>query len=62
MRVNLKFSQEESELLDDLTMYKRPIGRLLYLTITIPNISYLVNRLSQFLSKPRVPHLQALNV
>ena len=59
MRVNLKLSQEESELLDDPTMYKRPIGRLLYLTITRPNISYLVNRLSQFLSKPRVPHLQA---
>lgn len=35
------------------------IGKLLYLTITKPNLSYFVNRLSQFLSTPRVTHMQA---
>ena len=59
MEVNLKLSQEKWELLDDPTMYIRLIGRLLYLTITRPNLSYLVNRLSQFLSKPPLSHLQA---
>ena len=34
------------------------IGRLLYLNITRPNLSYPINRLSQFLSKPQPPHLQ----
>ena len=35
------------------------IEKLLDLTRTWPVLSYSVNRLSQFLAKPRVPHLQA---
>jgi len=59
MEPNLKISQSEGELLEDPTVYRRLIGRLLYLTITRPDICYSVNRLSQFLTTPRLPHLQA---
>ena len=59
MDPNLKLSQEEGELLEDAGQYRRLIGRLLYLTITRPDLSYSVNCLSQFLAKPRIPHLQA---
>ena len=59
MDPNLKLSQEERELLQDAGQYKKLIGRLLYLTITRPNLSYSVSRLSQFMAKPRLPHLQA---
>ncbi|KAL5545623.1 hypothetical protein UlMin_005310 [Ulmus minor] len=61
MEVNLKLSQDEGEALEDPGLYRRMIGKLLYLTITRPYISYVMNKLSQFLSVPRVPHLQALN-
>lgn len=35
------------------------VGKLLHLTITHPDLSFVVNKLSQFLSQPRTPHLQA---
>ncbi|KAL6334486.1 hypothetical protein AAG906_016031 [Vitis piasezkii] len=59
MDPNVKLSQDEGDLLDDPSMYRRMIGKLLYLTITRPDLSFSVNRLSQFLAKPRIPHLQA---
>lgn len=37
------------------------IGRLLYLTIPRPNISYAVNKLSQFMQALGIPHLHALH-
>ncbi|KAL5560523.1 hypothetical protein UlMin_036734 [Ulmus minor] len=60
MEPNLKLSQEDGELFDDPSLYRRLIGKLLYLTITRPNLSYVVNRLSQFLAKPRITHYKAV--
>lgn len=44
----------------DTSRYKRLVGRLIYLTITRPDLSYAVHVLSQFLSKPRLDHLGAV--
>ena len=46
-------------MLPDPGVYRRLVGRLLYWTITKPNITYSVHKLSQFMSKPRKPHLDA---
>ena len=51
MEVNLKLSKDEGELLKDASMYIRLIGRLLFLTISRPDITCSMHRLSQFMSK-----------
>jgi hypothetical protein len=59
MEQNLKLSRGDGVLISDPTVFRRLIGRLLYLTITRPDLAYSVQTLSQFMDKPRQPHLDA---
>ena len=59
MDPNLKLSKHEGSLLDDPGQYRRLVGRLLYLSITRPDITFAIHKLSQFMAKPRKPHLEA---
>ncbi|KAJ6951081.1 hypothetical protein NC653_040442 [Populus alba x Populus x berolinensis] len=47
------------ELLKDPCAYQHLVGRLIYLTITRPDIKYSVHILSRFMHKPRQPHMAA---
>ena len=55
MDPSIKLSQDEGELLDNPTLFKRMIGKLLYLTIARPDLSYSVNKLCQFLRSQELP-------
>ena len=57
----MKLSKYEREEFKDPRAYRRLIGKVLYLTITRPNITYDVHRLSQYMAKPRKPHLDAVH-
>lgn len=48
----LKLKLDEGELLKDPEQFRRLIGRLLYLSLTRPDLSYSAQHLSQFVSQP----------
>jgi len=59
----LKLHNDTSSPYEDIPSYKRLIGRLLYLNSTRPDITFITQQLSQFLSKPtQTNHNAALRV
>jgi len=54
---NVKLSADEGDLVEDVTMYRRIVGSLIYMTITRPYLSYVVGVVSQSMQTPRKPHL-----
>ncbi len=49
----------DDKMLEDPGGYQRLVGRLLYLTMTRPDISFVVQALSQFMHKPKESHMHA---
>nr|GEV81164.1 reverse transcriptase domain-containing protein [Tanacetum cinerariifolium] len=60
MDPNLKFHANVGTPLQDPEVYRRYIGKLIYLTITRPEICYTVYVLSQFMRSPTSVHMQAV--
>ncbi|GAV89144.1 hypothetical protein CFOL_v3_32563, partial [Cephalotus follicularis] len=54
-----KKAAENDPKIDDVAGYQRLVGRLIYLTITRPDISYSVQILSQFMHAPKQSHMEA---
>lgn len=59
MEPNVKITKTGGDLLESPAMYRRLVGKLIYLTITRPDLSYAVNSLSQYMGTPRIPHWHA---
>ena len=59
MEQQLKLSNEQGELLQNPSPYHHLTGNLIYITITHPDIMFVVHTLSQFMHAPRKPHLDA---
>lgn len=61
MDPKVQLNAHDDVILSDVSQYRRLIGRLLYLTLSWPDITFVVHKLSQFLAQPRLPHLQAIH-
>ncbi|XP_041009486.1 uncharacterized mitochondrial protein AtMg00810-like [Juglans microcarpa x Juglans regia] len=57
MEQHLKLNNQDDTFFPDPCLYCRLVGRLIYLTITQPDIVYAVNILSQFMHALRVLHM-----
>ena len=60
MEPNLKLMPDKGDFVDDPNTYRKLVSKLIYLTITRPDISYVVSIVSQFMTSPRVPHMNAI--
>ena len=55
----IKLHNDIGPVFDDVPAYRRLIGRLIYLNTTRPDITFITQQLSQFLSKPSMIHYNA---
>lgn len=62
MDTNKRLQADQGLLLSetDASFYRELVGKLMYLTITRPDLSFVAQHLSQFVSSPRDSHLKAL--
>ncbi len=60
LKQNVKLNAYEGDLVEDTTMYRRIMGSLIYMTITRPNLNYVVGVVNQFMQTPQKPHLDAV--
>ena len=56
METKIKLLPYPREILDDLDRYEMLVSKLNYLTITRPDVSFIVSAVGQFLSAPRITH------
>ncbi|XP_077249908.1 putative mitochondrial protein AtMg00240 [Tasmannia lanceolata] len=60
MDPNVKLSPDQGELMENPGRYRRLVGKLIYLTVTRPDISYAVGVSNQFMNTPWSSHQSAV--
>ncbi|KAL9455248.1 hypothetical protein AB3S75_010624 [Citrus x aurantiifolia] len=59
MEQQLRLSSTDGDPLSNPSSYRRLVGRLIYLTVTRPDIVFAVHVLSRFMHEPRTTHMDA---
>ena len=60
LEINVKYRIDDGNPLSDLSIYRKLVGSLVYLTITRPDISHAINLASQIMTQPTHLHLAAV--
>ncbi|XP_059431493.1 secreted RxLR effector protein 161-like [Corylus avellana] len=56
LETNVKLLATDGEPFSDATLHRQLVGSLIYLTVTRPDIAYVVHLVSQYMSAPRSTH------
>jgi hypothetical protein len=57
----IKLNTKDGEPLENRYQFQRLVEKLIYLTVTRPNISFFVSQISRFMHSPRTTHLNAID-
>jgi hypothetical protein len=57
----VKLNTEDGEPLDDINQFQRLVEKLIYLTVTRPDISYSVSQISKSMYTPRTTHVNVID-
>jgi hypothetical protein len=57
----VKLNTEDGEPFKDINHYQKLVRKLIYLTVTRPDLSFVVSQVSKFMHAPRTSHLDAIN-
>jgi hypothetical protein len=60
LQASIQLTQESGPLMSDPTLYRSTVGALQYATITRPDLTFAVNKVSQFMSRPTEAHWQSV--
>ena len=60
MDPNVRLQEYKGKDLKDVTMYRQLVRSLIYLTLTLPDISYVVGVVNRYMSNPKKPQLDAV--
>ena len=60
VELNAHLTSLRGKLLSNASLYRQLVGCLVYLTVTYPDISYVVHQVNQYLSAPQLTHYAAV--
>lgn len=60
MEVDLSVWNDNEDFLEDKAKYKQLVGKLIYLTVKRPNISFVIGLVNHFLDKCKQVHSEAV--
>ena len=60
METNVKLEVSDDNVIADIKIYQQMVGKLIYLTITRPDIAFSVGAVSKYMQKPKKVHLVAV--
>jgi len=58
--MNTKLLPDHGELIEDVRRYRRLVWKLNHMSVTRPDITFIISAVSQFFSAPKTAHLEAI--